>query len=134
MCEPNHSIVQYPDQDDRGNPTSTMIDAIPSNGDGFFTWAKKKIKSWFHFSKLGKGHSEAMSTLSAWARQRLPEDTKYEAAWWARTVRLDGRYNGGHEFDAAEAFNAAHEYAHRVSLGNMTLLRQFLQGSIQKTD
>ena len=43
MCEPNHSIVQYPDHDpDRDDrPTGGLIDAIPgehTTKDGWWSW------------------------------------------------------------------------------------------------
>lgn len=131
MCEPMHSIVQFPDQDDDGNPTGGKIDAIPQSG--LWSWGKKKIASWFHFSKMGFGHSEAMATLTPTARWVLPPDTKYEVAWWKRQVKIDGGYSGAYH-DASDALEAATEYANRTSIGNLTLLRQFVETSMRKSE
>ncbi len=131
MCEPNHSIVQFPNQDDQGNPTESRLDSIPSE-QGWGAWLKKKIGSYFHFSKMGLGHSETLGTISPVGRRLLIQDTKYEAQWWDRKFHLDGTFHGP-EYDKKEAFDCAHEYAKRVSIGNLTTLRQFLENSIMKT-
>jgi len=136
MCEPNHSIVQYPDKDDDNNPTGPRIDALapPVGTDGgYWTKLKKKVDSWFHFSYLGLGHSETIGRISTTARWMLPLDTKYEAQWWDRKVKLDGCYNG-HEFDKAEALESATVYASKISIGNLHTLRQFLETSMKKSE
>ncbi len=132
MCEPLHSIVQFPDQDDHDNPTGPMIDTIPPNGDPLWSKMKAKIKNWFMFSRLGFGHSESMEFLPVRLRERLPLDTKYEVQWWDRVTKLDGKYYGK-DFDREDALMAATTYAQRTSIGNLTLLRQFLEVSITKT-
>lgn len=106
MCEPYHSIVQYPERDKDDNdhgPKITGLGQRQSLGSKALDFMKK-IKSWFHFSKMGSGHSEAIRanrTTELW----LPPDTRYEVAWWNRSVKRDGKYTG-HEFDAAEALNS----------------------------
>lgn len=134
MCEPNHSIIQYPTQDDDGNPTGTKIDVLADRG--WIGRLKQKIKDWFHLSKMGFGHSEAIGELSPsrLGRLSLPIDTKYEARWWDRTVVRDGRFNSPFPSLEGEALECATEYAHRVSIGNLTLLRQFLETSIRKSE
>ena len=129
MCEPSHSIVQFPDEDDRG-PTGGLIDALPQ--EGFWERMKKRIGNWFHLSKMGRGHSETLGHLTLPGRRLLPPDTKYEAHWWERTVVLDGRFNGI-EFDKAWALECANEYAHQVSIGSMHQLRQYLEVSMRKS-
>jgi hypothetical protein len=136
MCEPTHSIVQFPDQDDDGNPTGGLVDAIPletKGQDGFWQWMKKRIGSWFHFSRLGNGHSEALGLLTVQARRRLPADTKYEATWWNRKVHLDGLFNG-QQYDAQLALDCATTYAKAVSIGGLTQLRRFLATSMKKSE
>lgn len=135
MCEPTHSIVQYPDQDSGGNPTDSIIKAIPieTKDGGVWQWLRKKIGSWFHFSKLGNGHSEAIGKLTPFARRLLPDDTKYEALWWNRTVKLDGRFYG-EEFDKDAALQATQTYAEGVSIGSLTSLRRFLEVSMLKSE
>lgn len=147
MCEPTHSIVQFPDKDDFDNPTGSIIDAIPASytmdmrpggmvlcqRPDMIAWAKAKILSWYHFSKLGFGHSESIGLIAPGARHRLPPDTRYEAKWWNRTVRLDGHYNGK-DYDQQLALDCAKQYANNVSIGNMTKLRQFLTTSLRQSE
>jgi hypothetical protein len=132
MCEPNHSIVQYPDEDDRG-PTATRIEALPEVKEGWFKEKLKQILRWFHLSRPGFGHSEAIGAVPILARTNfLPTDTKYEARWWDRRVVLDGAYHG-HQFDKDEALACATEYANRVSIGSLQALRNFLEVSMRKS-
>lgn len=135
MCEPTHSIVQYPDHNDSGDRTDSVIEAIPFDrkDGGVWQWLRKKLGNWFHFSKLGSGHSEAIERMSPFARRLLPQDTKYEALWWKRKVKLDGYYLG-QEFDKEEALKCAETYANTVSIGNLTQLRQFLEFSMRKSE
>lgn len=136
MCEPTHSINQFPDHDNDGNPTASRIDAMPpplGTADDIWAATRRKIGSWFHFSVMGFGHSEAMATLSAAAWNYLPPVTRYEAMWWNRTVKLDGTYYGP-EFDRAYALDGAKQYAHTLSIGNLTKLRQFLTTSMKRSD
>lgn len=128
MCEPTHSISQFPPEPPGGfgggyNDNATKLSKLLS-------WGRKVFK-WLHFSKLGSGHSAAESTFSnhLW----FPENTKYEAEWWNRNVRLDGHFVGD-EFDRSLALQAADGYAHQVSIGNLTMLRRFLAVSMQKSD
>lgn len=136
MCEPSHSIVQYPDKDDDDNPTAGVIDAIPAPQEmPSSMWAKfrKKVGEWFHFSFMGHGHSESIGRMSPFARRLLPQDTKYETAWWERRVRLDGTYHGP-KWNQQPALEAATEYANRVCIGNMTSIRQFLELSMRHSE
>lgn len=144
MCEPTHSICQFPDQDDNGNPTGGLIDAaISSGGKDTMTqstragqvweWTKKRFGNWFHFSKMGFGHSESVGALPMAGRMLLPDDTKYEAQWWDRTVKLDGWFHGK-DYDKQFALECASQYAHKVSIGSLTLLRQFLETSMRRSE
>lgn len=171
MCEPNHSIVAYPDNDDKG-PTAPRVENIPEAKTGILT----RIKRWFFLSKMGFGHSEAVGAVSPFARQQvMPADTRYEARWWERQVILDGSFNAlsldyfesrklartdiytdyskrvspwdllpysGPSYSALQAMyeeekqaalEAAAEYARRVSIGNMSIFRRFLETSMLKT-
>jgi hypothetical protein len=133
MCEPHHSIVQFPDKDDNDNPTGPAVEAIPQQAEGWFAWGRRKLGEWFHFSKMGFGHSEALGQLCPLARRILPPDTKYEASWWDRTVRRDGPYYG-RDYDAQPALDCAIQYARAVSIGNLALLRQFLDRSLRRSN
>lgn len=128
MCEPYHSIVQYPERDEHDNDQGPKISGLGARALDFM----KKVKSWFHFSKMGSGHSEAIRAnrvTDLW----LPPDTRYEVAWWNRTVKRDGAYHG-HGFDAVEALECAEQYAKSVSIGDLGQLRRFLSVSLVKTE
>lgn len=129
MCEPNHSIVQYPEDRGDGNPTMTMLE--PSIGKKILELGKKFWK-WLHFSKLGTGHSEAIRALGSFS-SLIPQEVRYEAQWWDRTVKLDGLWHG-EAFDREPALAAATDYAKVVSIGSLTALRQFLDVSLRKTE
>lgn len=128
MCEPTHSITQFPPEDpNTGAPNEQKVSLL-----GRVMDIGKKIKGWFHFSKLGKGHSESMN-ITRVNHLWVPENTKYEAFWWNRTVKFDG-YFCGKEFDRALALELATQYANTVSIGDLKMLRRFLETSMQKTD
>lgn len=148
MCEPNHSIIQYPTQDsDSGDNLKPLLDVIPVNAyrepdgispfnnqpSGWCLSLRSEIDSFIHFSLGGKGHSEAMAEMPAKLRRRLPDDTKYEAQWWERKVIIDGRFYGP-KWAEKDAFLAAEKYAKKVSIGNIHLLRQFLDRSMRMTE
>lgn len=135
MCEPHHSIVQYPQNRDDdfsgggGAPTEDLLK--PSIGKGILDWFKR-IKEWLHFSKLGTGHSEALRKIGTFS-SLIPHETRYETRWWDRTTRLDGKFYGL-EFNQESAWQAAHDYAKVVSIGSLGLLRNFLEVSIRKSE
>lgn len=146
MCEPTHSITQMPDQDpDSGMPTEQIL-GLEKKPDSFL----KKILRWFHFSKLGRGHHEGIAA-SPLADKKLEQIgyAQYEALWWERKVQRDGppvwRLTGWdwrnqeeayakRELASQEAFDCAKEYANRVSIGSLSALRRFLEGSLKCTD
>lgn len=137
MCEPAHSIVQYPINDDYGGD-----DNLPFGGQmdretrlkaalgKAMDWGKKVLR-WFHFSKLGSGHAGAGPVHG---RQifYLPNETRYEGKWWERRVDPDGSYYG-HPMDKEEALHAADLYCRDVVLGSMSKFRRFLETSIKKS-
>jgi hypothetical protein len=152
MCEPCHSIVQYPDHDgdDRssGTPTEQRISKLGQ-------WLRK-FGQWLHLSKMGNGHSEAVAKTSFQTELFIPTPTLYEVNWWERKMHIDGAFRGGfnrigrnaltqysewsnehketREMLRKEAFEAAQHYANAVSIGNMTTFRRFLATSLQKSD
>jgi hypothetical protein len=153
MCEPCHSIVQYPDHDDddrsSGTPTEQRISKLGH-------WLRK-FGQWLHLSKMGNGHGEAVAKTSLQTELFLPMPTLYEVNWWERKMHIDGPFRGalkrtGHNSletysDAfigehfalkqklrEESTAAAQQYANAVSIGNMTTFRRFLTTSIQKSD
>jgi len=155
MCEPCHSIVQYPDHDDddrsSGTPTEQRISKLGQ-------WLRK-FGQWLHLSKMGNGHSEAVAKTSLQAELFIPTPTLYEVNWWERKMHIDGAFRGGfnnigrnalgsqyqpnewsehsrelREMVRKEAFDAAQHYANAVSIGNMTTFRRFLTTSLQKSD
>lgn len=125
--------MQFPDHDDAGNPTEDKVNAIiaPDNGD--WSALKKRIGGWFHFSYMGFGHSEVLERLSVSGRHFLPTETKYETQWWWRRTTIDGAYHGKF-YDKPLAIESAHQYGKLVATGNLTVLRQFLERSFNKTE
>jgi hypothetical protein len=132
MCEPAHSVVQYPDRSDDdhdlpfgGMPMeqrlkSTLGEKVVALG--------KRIKGWFHFSKIGSGHTDAIK-LSGKSSLILPEHTRYEGIWWEREFKLDGKFRGP-SIDKQLALEVASQY-HQESVGNsMSKFRQFFERSI----
>ena len=129
MCEPNHSINQYPSDDEgTGAPNESRI----AFGLRKLCDYIKKIKGWFHLSILGSGHSESEEwayTQSIW----LPPAIQYEVAWWNRQVCFDGFHH--HLMERKdEAMECATEYANRVSIGNLSQLRNFIEVSMIKSE
>lgn len=137
MCEPAHSIVQYPDKtdDDHDLPQGNMpmdVRIKKTLGERFSEWWGKHIGSWFHFSKVGNGHTSAIS-LTGKASLILPEHTRYEGLWWERKFILDGRFHGP-KSDLADAFEAAKKYHETTVMGSMKQFRRFFEQSLCKTD
>lgn len=131
MCEPYHSVVQYPhDFDDTDLPFGGQMnkeERLKAALGAAFSWTKK-IEKWFHFSRFGAGHSKA-TMITGRNSIYLPKPTLYEGAWWRRTFHLDG---WGAKAET-RAFNAAEEYHHRSVMGNMSLFRRFLEQSMRQT-
>ena len=135
MCEPAHSIVQYPERpsdDDERFGGNVPMDSLLKSGLGkAMSWGKK-IGSWFHFSKLGSGHSEAIE-LSGQALLILPEHTRYEGLWWERRFIIDGPYHG-QPCDRDEALEVAEMYHQRSVMQNMSSFRRFFEQSVFRSD
>ena len=131
MCEPAHSIVQYPDQPDEDQPFSgqaTQEQIIQAVSPSFLIKWAKKIGSWFHVSRLGGGHSETIR-VKACHYHRLPTPIKYEGLWWERLFTQDG-----HAVLIPGQENAAHNYFNLVAAGNIQTLRRFLETSMRVSD
>ena len=133
MCEPYHSVVQYPsDFDDSNLPFGGNMDKrarLQSALGKAFSWTKK-IGKWFHLSRFGAGHSGA-TRESGRASLYLPRATLYEGQWWHRQFKLDGWYGRGLDPLALEA---AEKYHKSSVMGNMSLFRRFLETSMVKTN
>jgi hypothetical protein len=154
MCEPYHSIVQYPVVDEEGRSVQAMLagqaedmttkdddEDTPEGPKGTGSKSKPqklswigRILEWLHYSKLGSGHSEAIRIMGRFS-SLIPPETRYECAWWERTTRVDAPFarshnNGG---DYGLALGAASEYAKRVCTGSLSLLRRFLEVSIRRS-
>lgn len=129
MCEPKHSIVQYPDDHDDDASGQSYVKSILQ---GLGQWGKR-IGNWFHLSKMGKGHSEAVGQVSKGSVWQIWDTlTNYECFWWDRKVELDGMFRG--KIDKETALSSAKEYAKQVSIGSLTSLRRFLEASIKQTE
>ena len=149
MCEPYHSIVQYPEDggppsredQDRGNDSPTGSHGM-SVRERLGKWLGnasariRQIKGWFHLDKIGGGHSAAVAVerRPAFVGSPLiiPGYTAYENAWWDRSVHLDGRY-GGWPHERTEAMMCAEQFAKELVNGSLPNLRHFLELSLQKT-
>lgn len=129
MCEPYHSIVQYPDDfDDSGLAFEGLMDKesrLKAALGKAMDWGKK-IKKWFHFSKLGAGHSVAID-LRGLRSLYLPISTKYEGNWWDRTFHLDGFSRA---YDKEEALEVAKQYHNNVVFRDIRTFRRFLEASL----
>jgi hypothetical protein len=99
-------------------------------GSKVMSWGKK-IRGWFHFSKVGSGHSEAIQ-LRGLQSLILPEHTRYEGYWWERTFHLDGYYQGP-RVDQATAFECAEAYHQETVMSSMKRFRRFFETSIEKS-
>lgn len=121
MCEPYHSINQFEDQGPNG--CSGLI--IKPLAD-----IATKIRNWFHLSKAGAGHSEALTKALGGRFYDLREN-KWEVAWWNREVKLDGDYRG--IFDPADAKIACEKYADMTAIGDIRTFRRWFEAVLQKT-
>ncbi len=145
MCEPHGSIVQYPRFDEDERPVETIIQAAVETQRLILPEAERHILipngamigRFIHYSRMGRGHSETINAILGrknYRPARLPvQDTKYETQWWDRRFRLDGSFHG-QSFDQEDAYDSAKVYAERVVLGNVRLLRRFLELSITHSD
>lgn len=137
MCEPYHSIVQYDGRNDNDDnlPFSGQMDTeqrlMAGLGAKVMSWGKK-IRDWFHFSKLGSGHHKAIELVGRKSLY-LPIETRYEGVWWDRTFQVDGYYHGP-IVDESTAIQSAKEYHEEVVMGSMSKFRRFFELSIRKSD
>jgi hypothetical protein len=133
MCEPKHSIVQYPDDyDDSNLPFGGNMDKeirLKAALGKAFDWARK-IGKWFHLSKFGAGHSRATMEHSK-NTLYLPTPTLWEGYWWDRTFHLDSWCRTYCE--NMQQRNAAYAYHEASVMQNMSTFRRFLETSMRNT-
>lgn len=126
MCEPAHSIVQYPgDYDDSDLPFGDTIDKesrLKAALGKAFRWTKK-IGEWFHFSHFGSGHGGIANYRNTIF---LPTPLLYEGEWWERKFHFDG---WGAK-PTTRSTEAARTYHDASVMGNMSLFRRFLETSM----
>ena len=131
MCEPTHSVVQYPAVNIEGDPVDQYLTAAfrRSLSKG------QQIGDLIHYSMAGFGHSECISKIPT-ADSYLPAATRYEGNWWDRTFAIDGPFNGPHkdQLSTKEAFDTAAEYSRRVSTKDIPTLQQFVRDCIQNSE
>lgn len=128
MCEPYHSVLQFPNENDDGTPLGPVLErAVTKRG-----WLKR-ILGWFHISKMGSGHSETLNVRKE-ALLWLPQPYYYENAWWERTVRKDISPGRRMADFPEEALEAAKEYSDRVVTGSLPAFRRFLETSMQTSE
>lgn len=102
-----------------------------SLGSKVVSWGKR-IQEWFHFSKLGSGHTDAIE-LSGRASLILPQHTRYEGLWWHRKFEIDGPFHGS-IVDREDALKSAEAYHNEVVMQNIKKFRRFFETSLNKTD
>ena len=117
MCEPNHSIVQF-SEDDRPRFSQIM---------GKIVNAGRRIKNWFHVCKMGAGHSGTLA-IHGCREFLLGSFNLYEVAWWDRNTRGDGPIKGVGSLEKAAA------YADKVSVGSLSIFRRFYEQSVLKSN
>lgn len=129
MCEPDHSIVQFPENDDQGTP---MMDRLGLGKIGGFF---KRIGGFLHISRMGYGHSETWENIGLGVQRyaQVPPYCQFETDWVNRHVRWDAQPPRGSDIIPVDAMASAEEYADRVVLGSMASLRQFIAASIKAT-
>jgi hypothetical protein len=110
MCEPHHSIIQVSEELSKGQYLGK-----------FGKWCKK-IGGYFHLSKMGKGHHEALRYIGQ--RYNIKGKQDYEVAWWNRELRPDFCIVTDIEIKFAK------KYADATSIGSLHALRQFLTSSL----
>lgn len=150
MCEPSHSIIQYPTVDPESqDPIRDAVRMAVSNAhqieinEAPNEEVAAAIKSslilpqgvisghFINYSRLGSGHSEAIGKLPVRVRSRLPEDVKYEAHWWDRSVKLDSRMPQWVKLlGQDESKDSATVYAERTSIGDLKIFRRFFENSL----
>lgn len=135
MCEPAHSIVQTPEDDENGNSLKpqlerhrpSMLKRLPDNvGLG-----------WLHLSRIGSGHSETLQwSRIEYAFRRDGLLARYDNRWWSRQLEPDFYvrrlpFHGLYCFE--EAVKVAQEYADRVT-GDLKSLRRFVEASVEASN
>jgi len=128
MCEPYHSVVQYPAVNAQGDDVTNLLNAVSGR---IRLTQGQKILDWVHYARSGFGHSETINKVPL-ADRMLPEATRYEGAWWNREFTIDGGY-AGHDFDAERALEAAHFYSKQHALGSVITLQDFLRGALSNS-
>jgi hypothetical protein len=154
MCEPSHSIVQYPTYDPfTEDPIRSLISTAVATArtielsEANTPEKVEKIQSslllpqgvvsgnFINYSRFGSGHSESIGKLPTRTLERLPQDVKYEAHWWNRNVKLDSRVPKWVEtFGKQESLDSATFYAERASIGDLKIFRRFLENSLKFSD
>lgn len=127
MCEPAFSISQFEDPDQFGNAPSSHLGMKL----GVIAQLGKRIRSWFHLSKMGYGHHESTAKILG-GRISLPSHTKYETMWWSRDTKVDGYHHG--KLSPEDALDACDWYAHQTCIGGLPQLRTFLERTLMGTD
>lgn len=133
MCEPYHSIVQYPKEaiiaDRLHNcDTESYIKAALGKGYGLLSLEE----DWIHLSKFGEGHHSKANNLFNRSFLYTVSPTLWEGEWWTRTFKIDS-FGRGSRGRAVESEQAAFAYHNRSVMGNMSLFRRFLETSMLQT-
>ena len=134
MCEPRHSISQWPEElgdDDDGQVANDLSGSRAQKRlPGWFRQKLEQIRGrWFgrfaHISRFGSGHTDSLFQLESGVTvdlgsSVLPLATKWQSRWWDRVVRIDGLFKGV-SVDRDAAQKAAEAYATATCLGSLSL-------------
>lgn len=129
MCEPSHSIVQFPLAAEHADDNCLRLQLAL----GHRMQLGKEIDGYYNISVFGVGHSEAASAFSRRAYFSLPTETRYEGHWWNRKVELDGGYHGP-KGEEDRALESARRYSEGLCLGSAGKMKEFVTTSFQRTD
>ncbi len=124
MCEPSHSVVQFPDHNDDGDFQGTKVESLL----GKVTRWTQKILSFTHLSRYACGHSENFTNTVNFYHLNRVQYWQYEGHWWNRNFIID--MGKPHE----EAVDTAKYYSDLLVTGSLGNFRRFFEESTKKTE
>lgn len=124
MCEPAHSITQFP-LDEHYYPEDHHQQALK-----FIQKRGKRIGNYYHISKFGAGHSLALGPITSWLYFKMPQQTDYEGEWWQREFIVDGSTFNNDPM----ALIHAKSYHEQLCMGNIKTFRRFFEASLNRSN
>jgi len=130
MCVPFHSVVQYGDFQLNGGGILDGAHSVLSQ-----LGYAKRIGNFYHFSKLGGGHSIA-TRYKAKISYYISEGSNWEGAWWngfTSKIAKDTPFSIPRS-ELPDAEHSANLYYDAVCMKNMRVWRNFVIKSIESCD